>query len=109
MSEDERFAEVYQFYRPKVIRRTDPATNTRVVQIEREEYAPLLNFSSYADMAVYAETAKSDRTTCFLCKGQILKGSKRMVFDVRRMHSKVYYCVPCARNRIFNVLRYLGI
>ena len=109
MSGDERFAEVYKFYRPRVIRRTNPTTNKRTVQVEEYLYAPLLNFNSHANMAVYAEKAKSDRTTCFLCSGKILKGSKRMVFDVQRMHSKVYYCVSCARNRIFSVLKYLGI
>ena len=107
MSMDERFAEVYRFSLPRVVRRNPD--NSRTMQLKEYVYAPLLNFSSYANMAVYAEEAKSNRTTCFLCKGQILKGSKRLVFDVQRMHSKVYYCVPCARNRIFSVLRYLGI
>ena len=108
MSEDERFANVYRYYRSKVVRR-NPDNNSRTMRLQEYVYAPLLNFSTHANMAVYAEEAKSDRTTCFLCKGKILKDSKRMVFDVRRMHSKVYYCVPCARNRIFNVLKYLGI
>ena len=104
MPVDERFAEIYTQTFMSRRRNEDGMRMLRV-----SEYAPLLNWHKSPLMAVYAEVAKSNSTTCFLCSSKIMRGTKRLVFDAKRIRRKVYYCPSCARNRLFNVLKFLDI